>query len=133
MKAVSVLVRSRREVRPHLLEDVFLVVARTPEGLAWCPPGGKVHPGETPDAAARRELLEETGCEVLPEKSLHFVHSAPHLEEGGVEVTVFFCEYMDIRGVPYAAEGCPVSWMTWKQICADVFGAFYSRLPWSIR
>ncbi|MFF1443361.1 NUDIX domain-containing protein [Streptomyces sp. NPDC058295] len=27
----------------------------------WVPPGGKVEPGETPRAAAARELLEETG------------------------------------------------------------------------
>lgn len=27
----------------------------------WVPPGGRVEPGETPRAAARRELAEETG------------------------------------------------------------------------
>ncbi|WP_326644651.1 MULTISPECIES: NUDIX hydrolase [unclassified Streptosporangium] len=34
----------------------------------WVPPGGKVEPGETPRAAASRELAEETGvrAELLP-------------------------------------------------------------------
>jgi 8-oxo-dGTP diphosphatase len=34
----------------------------------WVPPGGKVEPGETPRAAAARELAEETGApgELLP-------------------------------------------------------------------
>lgn len=31
---------------------------------SWMPPGGHVEPGETPDEAARREAIEETGIEV---------------------------------------------------------------------
>lgn len=30
----------------------------------WFFPGGGIADGETPDAAARRELMEETGCEI---------------------------------------------------------------------
>ena len=31
---------------------------------AWLPPGGHIHPNELPEAAAVREVLEETGLEV---------------------------------------------------------------------
>ncbi|POX39412.1 NUDIX hydrolase [Streptomyces sp. Ru73] len=51
--AAAVVVRSDR---------VLLVRRRVPEGtLAWQFPAGKLEPGETPEQAAVREALEETG------------------------------------------------------------------------
>jgi len=62
--------------RPLLIAVVILerdgriLLARRPEGshLAglWEFPGGKVEHGESPEAAARRELLEEQGLEAGP-------------------------------------------------------------------
>ncbi len=38
-----------------------LLLVRSSYRVAWNFPGGSVRPGETPEAAARRELAEETG------------------------------------------------------------------------
>lgn len=50
-------------------EGRFLIGQR-PEGVPlaglWEFPGGKIHPGETLEAAAVRECLEETGLAVSP-------------------------------------------------------------------
>lgn len=49
------------------LRDGRILVARRPAGKhlsgCWEFPGGKIEPAETPESAARRELLEETGLE----------------------------------------------------------------------
>ncbi len=70
-QAVCVIVhdeRVRRILTVHYANDSW---APTP---VWTVPGGKVEEGERLDAAAARELLEETGLRVAPEQ-LRLVHT----------------------------------------------------------
>jgi lipoyl(octanoyl) transferase len=54
--------------------QVLLLRRRPERGGFWQPVTGRVEPGETPEAAARRELLEETGADV-PVESLGYRHA----------------------------------------------------------
>ncbi len=50
---------------------VLLVQRRFPPYAGgWCLPGGLAEPGESPEATASREVREETGLEVRPERQL---------------------------------------------------------------
>ncbi|WP_448662121.1 NUDIX hydrolase [Sphingomonas sp. CJ20] len=54
----------------------------------WCTPGGALDPGEGYAAAARRELIEETGIDAEP----------------GPEVARRFVQFITIEGVPVDAD-----------------------------
>jgi 8-oxo-dGTP diphosphatase len=63
-----------------LVRDGQVLLSRRPEGkhLAglWEFPGGKVEPGETPEAALVREVREELGLELRAFRPFSFVHHA---------------------------------------------------------
>jgi ADP-ribose pyrophosphatase YjhB (NUDIX family) len=62
----------RHDITMYILKDDRLVVIAKPfypEGLFRAPSGG-LHPGEDFEVGARREALEETGCEIRLEKFL---------------------------------------------------------------
>src|SRR4051794_17849160 len=71
----------------------FLVRRRpagTPLAGCWEFPGGKCEPGESPESAARRECLEETGLEVrIGPLRETICHTYPH---GRVELWFFDAE-----------------------------------------
>jgi A/G-specific adenine glycosylase len=82
--------RPPRRVRPQVRAAIVVLIdrrgrwllqRRAPSGFLgglWEFPGGKIDPGERPEAAARRELREETGFEardLVPAGSLRHTYS----------------------------------------------------------
>src|SRR5947208_5297466 len=49
-------------------DDRRVLLVRTKECPTWMPIGGMVEPGEEPADAAVREVREETGVDVVPER-----------------------------------------------------------------
>jgi 8-oxo-dGTP diphosphatase len=76
-------------------------------GGLWEFPGGKVDPGETPQEALARELLEELGITVSVGEPLTAV---VEWTDGAVSIRLsgFFCEI--IQGEPVAHEHEEIRW-----------------------
>lgn len=83
------------------LEGGIVLVRRKHAPLGWALPGGFVDVGETVEAAAAREALEETGLRVTLDELLH-VYSDPARDPRGQTVSVTFLAHAE--GVPQGGD-----------------------------
>lgn len=81
--------------------DGRMLVVRKRHTTVFMQPGGKIMPGESPEAAVRREIGEELGVEASSVESLgRHVADAAHEPGHTVEADVFLAR---LAGVPRAA------------------------------
>lgn len=89
-----------------------LMIRRSDDGR-WGLPAGAVDPGESPADAVVREVREETGLEVRPERLLgvfggaDFRHTYPNGDKAEYTVLVFECDVIGgrLRSADGEAEG----------------------------
>ena len=93
--------------------DGRVLVARRPEGKAmaglWEFPGGKVAPGETPEAALVRELREELGIDTEESCLAPFAFASHAYEAFHLLMPLYLCRRW--RGAVSPREGQATRWV----------------------
>ena len=93
--------------------DGRVLLARRPEGkpLAglWEFPGGKVHPGETPEAALIRELKEELSIDVTESCLAPFTFASHRYEKFHLLMPLYLCRRWE--GTVRPTEGQALAWV----------------------
>jgi 8-oxo-dGTP diphosphatase len=94
--------------------DGRVLVQRRPEGKAmaglWEFPGGKLEPGETPEAALGRELREELGVEVDPDVLKPACFASAPLGDRRLLLLLYLLD--EWAGEPRALEASALAWVT---------------------
>ena len=95
--------------------DRVLLVQRgkPPRQGMWTLPGGAQHVGERAEAAARRELFEETGIEVGPLELAAVMDAISRDESGAVRFHYTIVDYCGRRTAGEARPGDDVSAVAW--------------------
>lgn len=73
----------------------------------WEFPGGKLEVGEAPEAALRREIQEELGCDVLVGE--HLETTVHRYEFGTISLSTYWCTLVD--GEPTPSEHSQLHWV----------------------
>lgn len=92
--------------------DGRVLVQRRPPGKAmaglWEFPGGKVEPGEAPDAALARELAEELGIGVDTAALTPLTFAEAPLDDRHLLLLLYLCRKW--RGVPAPLDATALAW-----------------------
>jgi ADP-ribose pyrophosphatase YjhB (NUDIX family) len=107
-------------------EDKILVVSSRKWG-GFSLPGGKLDPGETFDQAAKREFLEETGCEITSLASLGAIEHQPVDSDPNRDHWLCMCYTAEIgnQKPKQSEEGTVPRWASHQEVAE---GILYRKL-----
>lgn len=98
--------------------DGRILVAQRPEGKAmaglWEFPGGKIDPGETPEAGLIRELQEELGVDTEQSCLAPLTFASHSYPDFHLLMPLYVCRVW--QGTPHAKEGQALRWVSVKDL-----------------